>query len=288
MEGSSFMSKKINSAKRIQKLAHAFICPLCGSPVKVVELKSLVCDQSHNFDFTKQGYLNLLTHAVKSHYSKELFQARQQIIMDAELYKPLHDELVAIIDQIPGHKVVADLGCGEGSHLQKIVENADEIEAIGIDIAKEGILMAAKNYDELIWLVGDLAKSPIGNGAVDVILNILSPSNYEEFKRMLAPEGVVVKVVPGERYLHELRAFLYEESEYSNEQTVSLFNRHFDLVQTKRVSYAKNLNQLDLANLVTMTPLAWKGKEEKIKQFMNQTSANITVDLELLIGRKKR
>ncbi|MDZ7835836.1 MAG: hypothetical protein U5K84_11455 [Alkalibacterium sp.] len=34
----------------------------------------------------------------------------------------------------------------------------------------------------------------------------MSPSNYEEFDRLLKPGGRVIKVIPGEDYLKELRA----------------------------------------------------------------------------------
>ncbi|MDQ0271621.1 putative RNA methyltransferase [Cytobacillus purgationiresistens] len=285
------MSKKSNSAQRVQELAHAFKCPICGSSVKVDELTSLVCTNGHNFDFTKQGYLNLLTHAATSHYSKELFTARQKIIMEADLYASLHQEIVQEIDKRCGHStLIADLGCGEGSHLQRILDlrESDSVTGVGLDIAKEGILMAAKNYENPIWLVGDLAKSPFGDQAVDVIVNILSPSNYEEFKRMLAPEGLVMKIVPRKDYLKELRTALFEKKEYSNEQIVSLFKKHFDLLDIKQITYTKTLEKKDLINLVKMTPLAWSGEEALIEQFLQRDSVEMTVDLDMLVGQKKK
>src|SRR5699024_8950783 len=80
---------------------------------------------------------------------------------------------------------------------------------MGLDVSKEGVIMAAKNYKDTIWLVGDLANTPIGDGSCQVILNIFSPANYMEFKRVLAPNGLVVKVVPRANYLKELREVLF-------------------------------------------------------------------------------
>ena len=54
--------------------------------------------------------------------------------------------------------VILDTGCGEGSHLVKICEQLQNATGIGIDIAKEGIVSAAKFHREQIWCVGDLAK----------------------------------------------------------------------------------------------------------------------------------
>src|SRR5699024_11259625 len=93
---------------------------------------------------------------------------------------------------------------------------------MGLDVSKEGVIMAAKNYKDTIWLVGDLANTPIGDGSCQVILNIFSPANYMEFKRVLAPNGLVVKVVPRANYLKELRqVFILEtyNAMVSNDET---------------------------------------------------------------------
>jgi len=49
--------------------------------------------------------------------------------------------------------------------------------------------MAYKNYQNPIWLVGDLANILLTSQSCHVILNILSPANYMEFKRVLASEN---------------------------------------------------------------------------------------------------
>src|SRR5699024_4119165 len=95
---------------------------------------------------------------------------------------------------------------GECSHLQKIINECRNKArtGIGLDIAKEGIIMASKNYHNPIWLVGDLANIPLTDQSRHVVLNILSPANYMEFERDLAPEGIIVRIVPRPNYLTEL------------------------------------------------------------------------------------
>ena len=44
------------------------------------------------------------------------------------------------------------------------------------------------------------------NGKFDIIIDILSPSNYSEFTRVLNKGGVVIKVIPDEHYLKEIRS----------------------------------------------------------------------------------
>ncbi|WP_339230314.1 putative RNA methyltransferase [Oceanobacillus sp. FSL K6-2867] len=284
------MTKKLKSAKRVHQYSTAFQCPICNGPMEVVGWVSFVCSENHTFDFAKQGYINMLTHPVTSQYSKELFEARQRIITNSSLFTALHDTIAQVINQqtqtptVP--LMIADLGCGEGSHLQAILDNSihSEIAGVGIDLSKEGIAMAAKSYDTSTWLVADLAKSPLAYRTFSVILNILSPANYREFKRIITPDGLVIKVVPGPNYLRELREIMTEKTEHRNHETVHLFKQHFDLCEVLRVQDTAVLQQESLYDLVRMTPLTWAANPAQIEQFCKQSTAAITIDLEILIG----
>ena len=175
-----------------------------------------------------------------------------------------------------------DTGCGEGSHLARIMAEKKGI-GVGIDIAKEGILAASRHYPEQIWCVGDLAKSPFAKSSFDAILNILSPANYEEFKRLLAPGGCVVKVVPQSKYLHELRAQLYADSDkesYSNDQIVARFKESFMEVSVKRITYTTSLAIELIPALLEMTPMGWHKKEGVAIHLYE-----ITIDVDVLVGR---
>lgn len=285
------MSKKIKSAKEVSEYIKAFRCPHCKGTMNVVDFKSLRCENNHSFDFAKQGYINLLTHSTSSHYSRELFEARQNIIKKSQLYSPMHEAITNVIKEhfhVPF--MVADLGCGEGSHLQSILDSCGEanITGVGLDIAKEGIILAAKNYDDPIWIVGDLANSPLMDQSYHLILNILSPSNYQEFKRIMAQGGLVIKVVPRSNYLKELREALYNKDEkkiYKNNEIVALFQKHFQLLDLIQVKYSKVLKKDELTSLVQMTPLAWSADQIKIDQFVNRDSTEITIDLDILVGK---
>ncbi len=288
-------SKKEKSAERVSKLVSIFKCPLCNSSMDVVDLKSLICGNNHTFDFAKQGYINLLTRPTRSHYKKDLFEARHKIIMGSSLYTPLHEMIRNVIkkqiDLSLAPFTMLDVGCGEGSHLQKIIEG-EELPAIGIglDISKDGILLAAKRYENSIWLVGDLAKSPFVDQSFHIILNILSPSNYKEFQRLLVRDGLVIKVVPRPNYLKELREVLYEGKKkrvYQNDDIVSLFKKHFPLLDVLSLRDTKNIDKKELKYLVEMTPLAWSSDQARIDAFINRDSTEVTIDLEILVGINK-
>ncbi|MEK4439900.1 putative RNA methyltransferase [Niallia sp. FSL K6-0077] len=290
------MINKEKSAELVNKYVHVFSCPLCKSPMKVTHLKSLVCLNNHTFDFAKQGYVNMMTHSTNSHYAKELFKARQKVIMENNLFALLHKEISEIIienmDALKGEIIIFDAGCGEGSHLQRILDECknETIAGIGLDISKEGIRMAARNYQKSIWLVGDLANSPLQDQSCHIILNILSPANYKEFQRILVPNGLIIKVVPRSNYLKELREARFDEKDktsYKNDETVSLFKQHFHLMDTFEISYTKGLNVKDLTNLTQMSPLSWNMSKDDMEQIINRGISRITIDLDILVGINK-
>ncbi len=291
-------NKRIKSANYVSNCEAIFACPICHSNMKVLEFKSLMCSNRHTFDFAKQGYINFTSHSVKTKYGKELFEARRKLITEGSFYKPLSHAIAKIINEHVGQTQetisILDSGCGEGSHLSNICEIVStdyfkSVVGVGIDISKEGIIVAAKNYSDKIWAVADLSNTPLKNKQFDVILNILSPSNYAEFNRLLKSDGLVIKIVPQSGYLKELREYLFhkpEKQNYSNAVTVERFNESFQFVDSLRLRYTMNLNKSFIQWLVQMTPLTWTATKERVKSFLNKDSAQVTVDLEILIGKK--
>lgn len=291
-------NKLTQSAIYLSKHDTLFTCPICSSPMKVDNLKSLKCSNSHTFDITKQGYLNLLLQQNKTHYDKTLFEARRNIIADSGFFDQLTTALTQIIsEQIPSKEKlnIIDMGTGEGTHLANIVQTLKstfekKVTGIGIDISKEGILEAAKSYEEIIWIVADLAHTPLADKSCNLILNILSPSNYSQFNRVLKDDGIVIKVVPGENYLAELRSHFYQQSDkedYSNAKVTEHFKEHFNIVEEKTIHYVKSLDSSGMKDLIKMTPLTWNVNESVVESFLETEISEITVDLEILIGKKK-
>ena len=48
--------------------------------------------------------------------------------------------------------------------------------------------------------MADLTNLPFANEGLDTILNIFSPSHYQEFRRVLKADGTVIKIIPEENY----------------------------------------------------------------------------------------
>ncbi|MCM3079945.1 methyltransferase domain-containing protein [Brevibacillus invocatus] len=158
--------------------------------MKVMYAKSLLCSSGHCFDLAKQGYVNLLTRPHKTKYDSQLFEARQKVSISG-FFEPLISHISERIPHMmkPSCDMIRmlDAGCGEGSHLtaiqNRILARTNlNIFGVGVDISKEGIRIAARSTSD-IWCVGDLAHCPFKDQSFHVILNLLSPSNYSDFRR---------------------------------------------------------------------------------------------------------
>lgn len=296
----SKISKRQKAANLLHQYAYLLKCPLCHSHMLLRASSTLVCKQNHHsFDIARQGYVNVLTRAVKSQYSKKLFLARSDLLVNSDFFGPLTSALIDVIEVNMSPQIIAnhpfiilDSGCGEGSHLTAVCEflkkkTEQEILGVGIDLSKEGIMLASRKSDREMWLVADLANVPFMDQQVHVILNILSPANYAEFHRLLRDDGLVIKVVPRPKYLQELRQYFYakdKQNPYSNVETVTHFKRHFSYVKQVSIQYTRIIEQDDLKSLVNMTPLLWTSSSDQVTKFLERESQEITIDLELLIG----
>jgi 23S rRNA (guanine745-N1)-methyltransferase len=240
----------------------------------------------------RQGYINFMTRFFKGNYDRRLFTAKRNILSQTALYTPLIDIIRDWIEDYssgssqPLH--ILDAGAGEGSLLQQIIQNTPAM-GWGIDIAKEGIAMASSTYDQQIWLVGDLAYSPFAEGQLDVILNILSPSNYEEFGRVMKKDGWIIKVIPRDRYLMEMRELLFRGQSHQldgREYVLDRFTKQHHLLDSIPLTYTLPVTKVMMDSLIHMTPLAWHGKESAIAS-VQETLKQITIDLEILVGKRR-
>ncbi len=148
--------------------------------------------------------------------------------------------------------------------------------------------MASKEYTNTIWCVGDLAKAPFASQQFNIILNILAPANYTEFKRMIAHDGRVIKVIPERDYLLELRNIFYEQTDqqiYSNDNTLELFRSKFKLMDVERVRYNITLDQTLIEPLIHMTPLSWGTTKERLLKALEMNLREVTIDLTILAGK---
>lgn len=289
MEQPPLLSKKDKSIQWLfQHSTFEWRCIHCHSPL-LFEENGFVCQQRHRMDMNKQGSFFLAHKSVDDKYNHALFTARRYVICDSPFYHALHEALGTLLLRYQP-RTVLDAGCGEGSHLQQLRSYLlDDAMCVGVDLSKKGIQLATDYNGGMMSLVADLSNLPIGNQQVDVILSILSPSNYEEFNRVLSPNGRVIKVVPNENYLQEIRRCMNvsetEQTHYSNELTVKMFAKHYPNYQSLTLQEEVRLTLPQRESLVQMTPLTWGLSAHEKISLLNQLPEHITLDVTLLLSK---
>lgn len=250
--------KKIEYAKILfSRINSIMICPFCHNDL-ILKNHSLICSNNHNFDISRKGTTVLYkTSKLKNDriYTKDLFSNRRNFI-NLGFYDELHNEITKIINKY-NPQIILDMGSGDGTHDFIISKklNTDAI-FIGIDLSKEGVDFANDyiNYN-FLNIVGDLNNVPLKNKSIDMILNILSPSNEIEMNRVLKNDGIIIKVTPKQEYLKELRKSL-NLKEYENENVIAQnIDDKYTIIEKKEILKTFTLNKQALNYLVKMTPM---------------------------------
>lgn len=275
------------SHQRMEPILHVaplLRCPLCQGELQEAGT-ALACPQGHAFALSSRGYGDFAPQKQGGIYDEALFAPRRRVLEGA-FYTPAMERIRGMMDKYAPEGAVLDAGCGEGTFLKRLCPQRRP--AVGVDLARLGIRLAAKGGNDFVWLVGDLTRLPLKNGAVSCLLNILSPAEYAEFGRVLAEDGVLIKVVPGERYLQEIRSLAKEHlrrEKYSNERVLELFKKHFILLESVETEATFPLNEQQRGDFLTMTPLM-HGVDKNTVDLQGLT--HITIHLQILCGKAKR
>ncbi|MGY3723954.1 23S rRNA (guanine745-N1)-methyltransferase/PadR family transcriptional regulator, regulatory protein PadR [Granulicatella balaenopterae] len=284
------MLKKIDISRNfLQEHVHLLACPYCQSSYKEDVVRGLVCQNNHQFDLSKKGTMHLMKQPANTDYDRDLFQHRFQLA-ESGFFQPLLDKIAEYI-RVDTDKLTVDIGCGEGSHLAYLQETYHLQHTIGLDIAKEGIILASNHFGTTnFWCLADLTTLPFAKESCQQLINILTPSHYEEFNRVLAKGGRLIKAVPNANYLIELRQQLYrsnkERQTYSNEQTVSRFLEQYPEATVDQISYKVAISPERYHDLLMMTPLYWGASEEDRIYSVEHPLTEITVDFTILVHQK--
>lgn len=273
---------------KIQKFDNSneyFQCPICGEKLEL-NGNSLTCGQNHNFDISKKGFVDfVLNNKQSKNYDLDSFENRH-LILEHGMYDHIATKILALVKELKLTSVL-DVGCGEGYYAKKIVELPDR-KVFAFDISKDSIQLAAKGPNTPVeWFVGDLAHLPIQDQSIDGIVDIFSPANYQEFNRILKTGGYVLKVIPNQYHVQELREQAKDQlkqEKYSNKKVLDYFEEHYQLVDQIDATQTYNVTPEERTAFIGMTPLLFNVDNSlidwtKVKQ--------ITVGSTILVGKVK-
>ncbi|WP_256713893.1 putative RNA methyltransferase [Psychrobacter sp. Cmf 22.2] len=273
-----------------------FTCPICHSPMQPAK-DTWRCDgslhpkqTSHPFDVAKQGYVNLLP--VQQKKSKAPGDSQQSIdarkrFLDAGYYQPLQTLICQQMTQLLGQNDTAmnwlDIGCGEGYYTQAMAQTGMDT-LIAADISKPALASLAKvskaaNY---LWyqqnidgkqtdtkiaaiypLVTSAAHLPLRPHSMTGISSIFSPILPEAFATVLQEEGYLLIAKPDVRHLASIREALFDSvREHDSSKFLPTLAPYFELVDTHNINTSLSLPAGELADLLTMTPYAYRARPE--------------------------
>lgn len=273
-------------ASRLLAQASLFRCPICHQSMTAKD-SSLICESRHTFNLSKKGHVNFVAGQKPLKYTRELFAARERILQ-AGFYLPLLETLQSLIEihrtQIGGNPlVILDAGCGQGYYTRELAYGTQDT-LLGFDLSQDAIAMAASGVHPANFFVADLTNIPLQDASQDLVIDLLTQANYAEFRRVLRPGGLLIKIIPGPDYLKEIRQLLggslLHES-HSDDDVLRHFQAHCTLTDSRSVYYSRTLEQDQARDMIRMTPMALGVDPETLP---TDTLHAITIDLRILIG----
>lgn len=267
-----------------------FCCPICGH-VLTKHGKSLLCPAGHCYDYAKSGYVNLLmSQQGRLHGDDRPMVRARTAFLSKGYYRPLLDAMLSVaLPCIPQAPKIADAGCGEGWYTEEFYKSLKDHkfspEFAGIDISRDALNSAAKRPFDAEFAVASLYHIPLPDHWADLILNVFAPDCIEEFSRILVPGGFLLKVIPLEDHLLELKQAVYN-SVYENHIEIPEYPG-FSLCSNTLLRETLHLHENDaIKNLFAMTPYARKTSPEDILKLENLSSLDTTISFSVLLYRK--
>ncbi|WP_322803809.1 23S rRNA (guanine(745)-N(1))-methyltransferase [Vibrio alfacsensis] len=268
-------------------------CPLCHQSLALTA-KTFKCENNHQFDLAKEGYVNLMpAHHKRSKDpgdNKEMMQARRRFL-EGNHYDPMRQEVARLCTKYTEgteHQLL-DIGCGEGYYTNQVQQSlraqSDDASVYGLDISKIAIRYASKRYPNCDFSVASSHRLPFSDNSLDAILRIYAPCKAEELQRVIKDNGVIITVTPAARHLYQLRERIYQDVRMHNEELEAI--EGFELEHQQQLNYEMALKDATAFDLLQMTPLAWKASDELREELKSTTLFKCEADFMLRVYRKK-
>jgi 23S rRNA (guanine745-N1)-methyltransferase len=275
-------------------------CPVCGAEL-AREASALRCPERHTFDIARHGYVSLLggTQATSGD-DAPMVRARLDFLA-AGHYAPIRTAIAELAGRV-GEATVADpagdaegvraaaapltvleVGCGTGYHLAGVLDALPEARGLGVDSSVRALQAAAKAHPRLAAATWDVFRPfPLASASVDLVLDVFSPRNPEEFHRVLGPDGRLIVARPGDGHLAELReavAGMVGIDPEKEERLHRALDPYFEAVATERVEYTIAPSAAEAIDLLRMTPSAPHLSEDDLAEAAASLPAEITVSV---------
>lgn len=263
-------------------------CPVCGE-ILASDGVSLRCENRHTFDISRYHYVNLAmdNRSSKKHHGDD----RSMVLARSSfLNKGYYDAFMKLVVEtacgyLQENDNAIDAGCGEGYYTDAL-QRETHAAVLGIDLSKEALREASKRNSALLLAVAGASAIPVPMESCHMILNLFAPCFPAEFHRILLPGGILLRGVPLEDHLWELKCAIYDKP-YRNPKPETALD-HFDLLYQKDLQYRISMDDpQDIQNLFKMTPYYYKTGVSDQEKIQRLDSLETQLGFALQIYRKK-
>lgn len=243
-----------------------------------------VCANAHSFDVARSGYVNLLQPQDRRSRNPgdrpEAVAARRRFF-ERGFAQPLVDAIVRALPLREGAALL-DAGCGEGHHLAAF-RRAYGARGYGVDLSVPAIELAARRHRDCEWIVANADRFlPFADASLAAVTSITARLNPEEFRRVLAPGGALLVVLPGPDDLIELREAVQGEGLERDraERTVAAFAPYFTLERRETI---RHVARLDREAMIDVMSSSYRGLRTRERERLEQLVAmDVTLTRDLL------
>lgn len=261
-------------------------CPHCKQQLSL-EANVWRCEAGHSYDRAKEGYVNLLPINRKGSRlpgdNADMINARRRV-HEAQIYQPLAQALQEQVLSLEPLERLLDLGCGEGYYSKSLVAVAPQATVQAVDISRPAVRLGAKRCPEAHFAVASAAQLPLADASIDLVTSIFAPVEVQELLRVLQPAAYYLKVTPGPRHLWALREALYAQPRPHAAADAPLTG--FELLRSQALDYELHLAGSQLADLIAMTPFAYRGDPERRQKLCGSGGLDLNMSFSIALYRQ--
>lgn len=266
-------------------------CPLCAAAFRR-RGGSLRCENGHAFDIARQGYASLLPGDAHTGTADtaEMVSARETFLAAGhyDAVMRLVADAAASAPAKAAGGCVLDVGAGTGYYLAAVLERLPDASGVALDLSKQAARRAVRAHPRIGAVVADTWSAlPIRDGAAAVVLDVFAPRNASEFRRVLAPEGLLVVVTPTERHLREIvePMGLLTVDERKAQRVDEQLGGLFECVGETPIEVQVELTHADLRSLAGMGPSARHVSPEETRRRVEALPEPLAVTVSVVVAR---
>ena len=198
----------------------------------------------------------------------------------------------------PSSFLLADAGCGEGTHtilLARALEKKWQVPvtSLGFDASKTGVDLAARHAKREAsenlrfgFAAANLFSLPLPNESADLILSFFAPIAAAENRRVLRKDGILLVAASGKKHLWELRELVYRHPEEASGEIRT--PEGFRKTDERTVRYSFMLESSEaVLSLFQMTPFFYKTSPDDMRKLAECERLSVTAEFILEQFRKE-